>query len=67
MQKYKPQRISSKRKKIFEYIIDETIIKVGSEIIWLWNAIEPIQKEILRIDISIEKEICLLQRNLFPI
>jgi putative transposase len=28
-QKYKPQRISSKRKKIFEYIIDEAIIKVG--------------------------------------
>jgi transposase-like protein len=29
-------KISSKKKKISEYSIDETIIKDGSEYIWLW-------------------------------
>ena len=27
---------TSQNKKINEYIIDETVIKVGSKIIWLW-------------------------------
>ena len=29
IQKYQPQRLSSKTKKINEYIVDETLIKVG--------------------------------------
>ena len=33
IQKYNPQKISTKRKKISEYIVDETVIKVGSELI----------------------------------
>ena len=42
IQKYKPQKISSKRKKIKEFAIDKTLIKVGSpEYIWLWIIIEP--------------------------
>ena len=28
--------ISSKSKRIFEFIIDETLFKVGSEYVWLW-------------------------------
>ncbi len=47
IQKYKRERLSSKTKKIDEYIIDETLIKVGSECIWLWIAIEPENKQIL--------------------
>ncbi len=35
IQRYQPQKLLSKRKKIYEYIIDETLIKVGSEYIWL--------------------------------
>jgi hypothetical protein len=46
IQKYKPQRISSKKKNIEEYVLDETtIIKAGSEYIWLWVAIEPKNKQ----------------------
>ncbi len=41
IQKYKPQRISHGRRKIAKYIVDETMIKVGAEYIWLWVAIEP--------------------------
>ncbi len=29
--KYNPQKISTKKKKISEYVIDETVIKVGPE------------------------------------
>jgi putative transposase len=54
IQKYKPEKIASKRKKVEAYIIDETIIKVGSNHIWLWIAIEPTTKEILGISISLE-------------
>jgi len=36
IQKYKPMKILSKRKKIDEFIADETLIKAGSsEYIWL--------------------------------
>ena len=55
IQKYHPQRISSKSKRISEFIIDETLIKVGSEYIWLWVAIKPENKEILALSISKER------------
>jgi putative transposase len=56
IQKYKPQKITSKKKKISEYVIDETVIKVGQEYIWLWVAIEPTKdREILAISISKER------------
>ena len=40
IQKYKPKKMSKKRTQIQEYVIDETVIKVGSEYTWLWVAIE---------------------------
>ena len=52
IQKFKPKKIMSKINKILEFIIDETLIKVGSEFIWLWIAIEPWNKTILGFDIS---------------
>jgi len=33
--KNRPQKILTKRKKILEYVVDETLIKVGSGYIWL--------------------------------
>ena len=39
IKKYKPKKVSSKRKKSNEFIIDETQIKIGSQYIWLWVAI----------------------------
>jgi putative transposase len=47
IQKYHPKKILSKRKKVREFIVDETLVKVGSEYIWLWIVIEPKNKEIL--------------------
>jgi putative transposase len=43
------------KKQVSEYIVDETILKVGSEFIWLWVAIEPENKEILAQDITKER------------
>jgi transposase-like protein len=46
IQKYTPQKISSKKKKVSEYVIDGTIIKVGSKYVWVWVAtIEPKNKK----------------------
>ena len=47
IQKYHPRKISSKRKRVSEYIVDETMLKIGSEYVWLWVAIEPKNKRIL--------------------
>ena len=35
IQKYKPERLFHSKTKISEFIIDETQLKAGSEIIWL--------------------------------
>ncbi len=62
--KVKSQKISSKRRKISEYIIDETMIKIGSEFIWLWIAIEPKNMEILALSISKERNMFVVERFL---
>jgi putative transposase len=64
IQKYKPQKLLSKRKKIDEYIVDETLIKVGSEYIWLWIAIEPENRRILALSISKERNMFVAERFL---
>ena len=52
--RYKPtERLSYRRRSGF--IIDETQLKVGSEIIWSWVAMESETKNILRICISKER------------
>ena len=55
IQKYRPKKISSTKTKVSEFIIDETLIKVGFDLIWLWVAIEPKHRQILYIDISFER------------
>ena len=62
IQKYQPQKISSKKRMIPEYIIDETLIKVGSDYIWLWVAIEPKNKHILAPTISIERDMLIAEK-----
>jgi putative transposase len=55
LQKYRPWKYFKKRK-IKEYVIDETMIKAGSELIWLWVVIESeTNKNILGISISKER------------
>jgi putative transposase len=44
-----------KRKRDSAFIIDETIIQIGSQHFWLWIAIEPIHSSVLGIYISKER------------
>ena len=47
-----------------EFIVNETVNKIGSEFIWLWIAIEPTNKEILRFSISKEQNMFMSERFL---
>ena len=63
IQRYnKPRKIIQKRKKVSEFIIDETLLKVRNEYAWLWIAIEPIDKIILGIRISFERTMLVAER-----
>lgn len=52
----------TKRKKILEYIVDETLIELGSGYIRLWVAIKPKQRPILQIDISFKRNMLIAER-----
>ena len=62
IQKFRHRRISStRRNKISEYIVDETILQVGPEYIWLWVAIEPENGQILALNISKERNMLIAE------
>ena len=67
IQKYKPLKIQAKKRKILEYIVDETLIKIGSEYIWIWVAIESKNKQILALSISKERNMLIAERFLSTI
>jgi putative transposase len=63
IQKFHYQKTSStRRKKISEYIVDETILKVGSEFIWLWIAIEPENRLIRAQNITQDRNMFVAER-----
>ncbi|MFL6316092.1 MAG: hypothetical protein ACJ73C_05045 [Nitrososphaeraceae archaeon] len=62
IQRYKPKRIFQARSTISEFIIDETLIKVGSDYVWIWVAIEPMNKMILGIRLSIERSMLVAEQ-----
>ena len=44
--------------------MDETVLKVGSEYIWLWVAIEPKNRQILELYVSLERNMLIAERFL---
>ena len=52
-----------KQKRVSAFIIDETVIQVGSQHFWLWICIEPIDKSVLGSTFQ-KRETCLLLKNL---
>ncbi len=62
IQKYQPERMYYRRSEISEFIVDETQLKVGSELIWLWVAIEPKNRQILALSISKERNMFVAER-----
>ena len=55
------KRITRKRKQTTEFIIDETMIKIGSNYMFIWVAIESESKEILGISVSKERNILIAE------
>jgi putative transposase len=51
-----------KRKRISAFIIDETIIQIGSKNFWLWFCIEPIHRSVLGIYISEERNMLIAEK-----
>ena len=51
-----------KRKRVSAFIIDETIIQVGRQHFWLWFCIEPIDKSVLGIYISEERNMLFAEK-----
>jgi putative transposase len=59
---YKPEKMFHRKRTIYEFIVDETLIKVGDEFAWLWIATEPKAKTILGIRISYERSMLIAER-----
>jgi len=62
IQRYNPKKISSKKSKVLEYVIDETLIKISSELIWLWVVMDNKTMRILRLSISKERNMFVAER-----
>ena len=51
-----------KRKRVSAFIIDETVIQVGSQHFWLWFCIEPVHSSVLGIHISEERNMLVAEK-----
>ena len=51
-----------KRKRVSAFIIDETVIQIGSQHFWLWICIEPIHSSVLGIYISEERNMLVAEK-----
>ncbi|MDR4492289.1 MAG: DDE-type integrase/transposase/recombinase [Candidatus Nitrosocosmicus sp.] len=68
IQKYHPRKTPSKNgRTIEEFIVDETLLKVGPELIWLWIAIEPESHQILAQTITQERNMFIAERFLLGV
>jgi putative transposase len=62
IQHYRPMKILQKRRKVSEFIIDETLLKIGNQYAWIWVAAEPTDRVILDIRISFERTILVAEK-----
>ncbi len=62
IQKCRLKRISSRRRRVSEFMVDEMAIKAGSECIWLWVAIEQKNKQIPALSILKERNMLVAER-----
>jgi putative transposase len=60
----RPKRIIYKRRKVSEFIIDETQIRVGNNYFWIWIAIEPKERLILDVYLSAERNMFVVEKFL---
>ena len=50
-----------RKRRIAEFIVDETLFKVRNEYVWVWVAIDSTDKKQFLIFVFLLKELCLLQ------
>ena len=62
IQRFGSCQIYNKRKRVTAFIIDETIIQIGSQHFWLWLCIEPIHSSVLGIYISEERNMIVAEK-----
>ena len=62
IQRFGSCQIYNKRKRVTAFIIDETIIQIGSQQYWLWFCIEPIHSSVLGIYISEERNMLVAEK-----
>jgi putative transposase len=51
-----------KRKRVSVFIINETVVQIGSQHFWLWFCIEPIHRLVLGINISEERNMLVAEK-----
>jgi len=51
-----------KRKRVSAFIIDETVMQIGSQHFWLWFCIEPIHSSVLGIYISEKRNMLVAEK-----
>ena len=56
VQHYRPEKIFYSRRKISEFIVDETQIKIGKDYFWIWVALESDNKTIVGIYIFLSRK-----------
>ncbi len=64
IQKYKPKNLFQKKRKVSEFIIDETLLKVSNQFVWVWIAMDELTRVILGIRISLERTILIAEQFL---
>lgn len=62
IQRFGSCQIYNKRKRVTAFIIDETVIQIGSQHFWLWLCIEPIHSSVLGIYISEERNMIVAEK-----
>jgi putative transposase len=62
IQRFGSCHIYNKRKRISAFVIDETVIQIGSQHYWLWICIEPIHSSVLGIYISEERNMLVAEK-----
>ena len=62
IQRFGSCQIYNKRERVTAFIIDETIIQIGSQHFWLWLCIEPIHSSVLGIYISEERNMIVAEK-----
>ena len=52
VQLFNPNKFYLKQTRVTAFIIDETMLQIGSDYAWLWVAIEPVHKQVLGVYVS---------------